>query len=237
MTVRNWGTADAANIAVNLYEGPEIDTSKAPLASWTVPFLAVDGETMVSAALDHIPYHLFAVVDPDDVTPEIDKSNNVGFESLPVAHGAAVTVVGSTDPNLGDILYTASEFNADTGHVNAQIEALLFDAEQLGDTSQLCDISAVSGTTDLQGKVVLVEKGSCGYNQQVNNAAALGAVAVLVYNDDTGGNLREVMAGEAVLIPAGFLPRQDGFDILPYHGQAIHILPESEAVTILDPYP
>jgi hypothetical protein len=51
----------------------------------------------------------------------------------------------------------------------------------------------------------------------------LGAVAALTYSNLDGGNVREVMTGSIVSIPAGFLARQDGLDLLPFHNQPVLI--------------
>ena len=91
--------------------------------------------------------------------------------------------------------------------------------------------------TDLDGRIALIEKTSiCAYDVQVNNAGSLGAVGALIFNDEIGEKIRETMTGGPVTIPAGFLPRQDGLDLSPYHYQLIRIAPEDEAVTIFDPY-
>ena len=237
VTLRNWGTTAGTNITVSLYEGPDIDLGKAPLHTWTVPSLAVDNITTLSTTIDHIPHHLFAVADPDNLIKEIDESNNVAFEDLPVVNGSYVIIVGSSDPNLADIIYSPSEFDEETGAFSQAVEANLYDVSTITASPQLCDISTLTDFTDLQGKIALIEKTDlCTYDVQVNNAGNLGAVGVLIFNDSTGGNLRETMTGLPVTIPAGFLPRQDGLDLLPYHGQTIRITPDSEAVTILDPY-
>ncbi len=237
VTVRNWGTFDASNVTVNLYEGPDIDLTKTPLHSWSIPLLAVDGVTTVSTTIDHIPYNLFAVVDPDNIYEEIDESNNVAFEDLPIVHGSNVTVVGNTDPNLEDIIYTSSTFDESTGSFDLPVEANLYDVSQITELPQLCDITLLTEFTDLQGKIALVEKSSlCTFATQVNNAGLLGAVGVLVYNDLAGGNAREVMTGLPVTIPAGFIPRQDGLDLILFNNQMVRIGSKDEAVTILDPY-
>jgi subtilase family serine protease len=237
VTVRNWGTYDASKVTVNLYEGPDIDLTKTPLQTWNISSLAVDGVTTLTTTVDHIPYNLFAVVDPDNIYEEIEESNNVAFEDLPIVHGSNVTVVGASDPNLDDIIYTPAEFDESTGVFEVPAEANLYDVSTIIEAPQLCDISLLTEFTELQGKIALVEKSSlCTYTTQVNNAGLLGAVAVLVYNNIDGGNTREVMTGLPVTIPAGFLPRQDGLDLILFRDQLIRIASLSEAVTMLDPY-
>jgi len=237
VTVRNWGTFDAVNFTVKLYEGPEIDLSKTPLKTWTVPTLAVDGVTTLTTTIDHIPYNLFAIVDPDDVYEEIDESNNVSYEDLPIVHGSPVVVVGASDPNLADIIYSPGEFGENTGTFDSSLEANIVDVSLIAEAPQLCDISLITEFTGLQGKIALIEKSSqCAYDTQVNNAGLLGALGVLIYNDLTGDNSREVMTGLPVIIPAGFLPRQDGLDLAQFNDQLVRIGSDDEAVTILDHY-
>jgi len=156
---------------------------------------------------------------------------------LPVVFGAKVTVIGSTDPNLLDIIYSQSEFDDDTGKYETSVEAELFAVNQVIGSPQLCDISSLQDFTDLQGKVALIEKATqCDFDIQINNAFALGAVAALIYNNDEGGNLRVTMTGMPVNIPAGFLPRQDGIDLLIYSGQVVMISSWGNANVYIDPY-
>jgi hypothetical protein len=77
--VHNWGTYDATNVTLRLYEGPDIDLTRAPLFEWTIPSLAVDADLTLSTTLDFLPDNLFAVIDPDELIAEIDESNNIGF--------------------------------------------------------------------------------------------------------------------------------------------------------------
>jgi hypothetical protein len=237
VTVRNWGTTGATNVEVSLYEGPDIDLSRTPLHTWTVPSLAVDEVLTLSTTVDHVPNHLFAVIDPSNAVEELDEDNNVGYEQLPVVHGLPVSVAGSSDPNLADIIALESEFDSNTGVFSYAVQAMLFDASILTDTNGLCDISTLIDYTEMQGKIVLVEKSAaCDYDVQVNNAASMGAVAVLVYNTSSASDLREVMTGAEVFIPAASLAHQDGLDLLPLAGQEVAIPSDTGAITILDPY-
>ncbi len=237
VTLRNWGIAPGENIIVSLYEGPDIDLTRTPLHTWTVPSLLIDGVTTLSTTIDHIPNHLFAVADPESLIEEVDESNNVAYESLPVVHGSYVTVPSSADPNLDDIIYVGSEFLDDTGVFSTTVQTNLYDVSSIMESPTLCDISTLETFTDLQGKIALIEKTTlCEPSVQVNNAGSLGAAAALIYNNLEGGNVREVMTGPAVSIPAGFLARQDGLDLLPFHEHQVIVASEYEAVTILDPY-
>jgi hypothetical protein len=70
----------------------------------------------------------------------------------------------------------------------------------------------------------------------VNNAAALGAVAALVFNHELGGNEIVNMGGAPVDIPAGFLARVDGLLLASLDGVTVTIAPTVEGVAIANPY-
>ncbi|MDT8438653.1 MAG: S8 family serine peptidase [Wenzhouxiangellaceae bacterium] len=60
--------------------------------------------------------------------------------------------------------------------------------------------------------VALLERGECTFETKVNNAAAAGARAVLVFNNQSDGRL--CMAGlESTTIPSAFLSRSDGLEL------------------------
>ncbi|MBN1876781.1 MAG: right-handed parallel beta-helix repeat-containing protein, partial [Anaerolineae bacterium] len=88
VTVRNWGTADAANVPVTLYEGPVIITTGATaLYTWTVPSLPVDsdGDVRLTTTLDHRPNRLFAIADPQRAITEVAEHNNVALMIQPIS--------------------------------------------------------------------------------------------------------------------------------------------------------
>ena len=62
--------------------------------------------------------------------------------------------------------------------------------------------------TDTMGKIVLMERGILFFSEKAQNAAAAGAVAAAIYNDDPGPFLGSL--DEEVSIPVVSIPQQDG---------------------------
>lgn len=70
-------------------------------------------------------------------------------------------------------------------------------------------------STDLTGKVAIVERGVCSFEAKVRNAMTAGAVAVIVYNSAPFGDQLIVMSGMTqVEIPAVFVGRSTGLALL-----------------------
>ncbi len=65
---------------------------------------------------------------------------------------------------------------------------------------------------DLTGKVALIERGVLTFAEKVANAAACGAVAAIIYDneDDSISSLRTAMQLDGTTIPAVFISRADG---------------------------
>jgi len=67
----------------------------------------------------------------------------------------------------------------------------------------------------LAGKVILVERGICNFSDKINNAAAAGAKAVIVYNKDLsegadGGDNLLTMLVDGTTIPSALIGRTNG---------------------------
>lgn len=98
----------------------------------------------------------------------------------------------------------------------------------------LADVSAARGCNtlpagSLAGKVALVERGNCNFSDKINNAAAAGARAVIVYNKplsegaDGGDNLLTMLV-EGTTIPSAFVSRTNGLALKAFiqaHADAI----------------
>jgi minor extracellular serine protease Vpr len=84
----------------------------------------------------------------------------------------------------------------------------------------LADVSKARGCNalaagSLAGKVALVERGNCNFSDKVNNAAAAGARAVIVYNKDLsegadGGDNLLTMLVDGTTIPSVLIGRTNG---------------------------
>src|SRR5205085_10914393 len=78
----------------------------------------------------------------------------------------------------------------------------------------------------LSGKVALIERGICNFADKINNAAAAGAVAAIVYNKDIsegtdGGDTFIRMGVAGTTIPSVFMTRTAGLALRDFvHGHA-----------------
>lgn len=90
----------------------------------------------------------------------------------------------------------------------------------------LVSISAARGCNGLQagslaGQVAVIERGNCNFSDKINNAAAAGARAVIVYNKDIsegadGGDSLVSMQVDDTKIPSGFITRTNGLALLSF---------------------
>jgi subtilisin family serine protease len=151
--------------------------------------------------------------------------------------GPTVSVPGSADPNLADIVYQPPAFSA-TGQFQSTITGTLAVYSTTDPKSTLfCNQDATHPAPppagSLAGKIALIQRGDCTYTVKFANAAAAGAIAGLVYNNS--GNERVTMAGDST-IPGGFLARQDGLDLLPFNDQPVQVSAVDDVIYIPDPY-
>jgi aminopeptidase YwaD len=91
-----------------------------------------------------------------------------------------------------------------TYSMGGQIEAPLVAAGQ----GQASDLASV----DVRGKIALVQRGTLRFSDKVANAAAAGAVGVVVYNDAAGSIQGSLVAPEAV--PAATISGDSGQQLL-----------------------
>ncbi len=153
---------------------------------------------------------------------------------------AASTTGYATGPTIeGDgfdpVIYQPGGFDDDTGRFEDPVTAPLGYAGSLAGAvnNQLCDISGVSAGA-LAGKIALIQRGGCQFTDKVNNAAALGAVGAIIFNN--AGNTRMSMAGLPVDIPAGAIAQDDGVLLVARDGQTVTISAQDDISTVVDPY-
>lgn len=77
-----------------------------------------------------------------------------------------------------------------------------------GDVNDGCD--NVTNGSDLNGKIVIIRRGTCAYNTKTLAAQNEGAVAVIVVNDVSGEPLAMGGNGSGVTIPAIMIYKSDG---------------------------
>ncbi|KAI8073486.1 peptidase S8/S53 domain-containing protein [Gilbertella persicaria] len=102
-----------------------------------------------------------------------------------------------------NILYTAStEDTIENGEIVAG-------DSQPGNGADACTASSVSA--GVKGKIALIQRGTCSFSDKVNNAAAAGAVGVVIYNN-VDGSLSASTPG--VTIPVVTVTLADGQELL-----------------------
>ena len=147
--------------------------------------------------------------------------------------GPTVNVINTPPVTQTNIIYQPSSFDEGTGRYTEAVTATLSYVDNLdGADSNLCDISEVAENA-LQGQIALISRGVCAFSIKVNNAADLGAVGALIYNNVAG---IIVMAGDPVTIPAASLQQQDGWNLIPAHGETVVVSAEDDVTTIPDPF-
>ncbi len=99
-------------------------------------------------------------------------------------------------------------------------------------TGQLCESSQVTTAGALTNKIALIQRGDCDFELKINNAAALGAAGVIVYNNDRpDDDFISMLTGTATL-PAGHTVRSFGLALKAVSGTTVTVGPDSSVSTI-----
>lgn len=127
---------------------------------------------------------------------------------------------GDTDPTLTDIEYNTSNGPAAGGDINAGIEyAGNVDAGNF-------EGCAAFPASSFDGLVALISRGSCSFEDKVNNAFAAGAVAAVIHNNEAGALNMDVAGAQD--IPSFSITQADGTALSTYLGanaaQTVEIL-------------
>lgn len=157
-----------------------------------------------------------------------DSAISVAGSTTGFATGPTAGIAGSTSPTQTNIIYTVSSFANGTGHFTQTLTAPLAYVGAITTSNELCTITGLP-TDALEGQVALIRRGTCNFSLKVNNAAALGAVGALIYNN-TAGALG--MSGDPVTIPAGSIEMIDGQNLIPADGQDITVSAEDDVSTV-----
>lgn len=158
--------------------------------------------------------------------------------SVAAATSGHVTGPTVTADGLDPIIYEPSGFDGNTGEFSEAVEAPLKYAGSLAGAANglLCDTSDIAAGA-LAGKIALIQRGTCTFSEKVNNAAALGAEAALIFNHDgEGKNQRMTMRGDPVFIPAGFVAHGDGTILEGHDGGQVTVSASDDIRTLPDPY-
>lgn len=149
--------------------------------------------------------------------------------------GPTLGISGTTYTTQTNIIYQPPAFDNNTGHFTERVTATLAYVGNITTTDTLCSIGGIAENA-LSDKVALIQRGGCTFSTKVNNAAALGAVGAIIFNNAAGGNTRITMGGDPVDIPAGFIARTDGLNLISAHGETVIVSAENEVQTLPDPY-
>jgi minor extracellular serine protease Vpr len=103
---------------------------------------------------------------------------------------------------MGGTTYQA--FPSSNGPVPGPVTSTVFDVSAVDSTSLLCSPLPAGSAT---GQIALILRGTCTFEQKVNDAQAGGAIAVILYNNVAGG--LNPFIGAATL-PTVFLTNADG---------------------------
>ncbi len=164
-----------------------------------------------------------------------DRAISVAASTTGYATGPTLDISGTAFPTQTGIIYQPPAFDNNTGHFTAAVTAWLGYAGNITGTDTLCDITGIP-TDTLAGQVALIQRGACAFTLKVNNAAALGAVGAIIFNNAVGGNARMTMIGGPVAIPAGFIAHDDGMNLVPADGETVLVSAEDDVSTVPDPY-
>ena len=98
------------------------------------------------------------------------------------------------------------------------------------DATTGCEASDFAGT-DVAGKIVVIRRGSCTFLVKAQNAAAAGAVHVIISNSATGADLLTGTLGEPAPVPVGFTDFATGNALVALSGQTAVADPSVEIAT------
>jgi hypothetical protein len=168
-----------------------------------------------------------------------DSVISVAASTTGYATGPTVSISGTSALTLTDILYNPPAFDGGTGHFTETITATLAYVGVYTTTDTLCSTGGITPGI-LSGKLALIQRGTCAFTDKVNNAAALGAVGAIIFNDAARGDSLVTMAGPPVVIPAGFVGHTDGTNLVTANGDIAIVSAESDVTTIpssIPPHP
>lgn len=131
------------------------------------------------------------------------------YSSAPsaISVGAIINdrLLGSSVATPGVAPYFA--FPGDGPNSSTPITGPVVDAKKFDSTGQGCGGYPANS---LKGAVALIQRGNCFFEDKLNNAAAAGAVAAVVFNNVSGFNR---MAVGAATLPAVSIQNSDGLDL------------------------
>ncbi len=144
--------------------------------------------------------------------------NHRGPWVMTVANSSHNRVVTNPVSMVGSLQNVVSQIGGGNGSValNATITAPVASALNLGNEYGCTTPGPVFTAGSMTGKIALIQRGppapgtACGFVEKINNAAAAGAIAAIIYDRTTGSPLNmDLSAG--VTIPAVFIRQAAGY--------------------------
>ena len=162
------------------------------------------------------------------------KVLSVAATTTGFATGPTVNVVDTPYITQTNIIYQPPAFDEGTGRYTEAVTATLGYVGNLAGAADnlLCEIDGIADDA-LAGQIALISRGVCAFSIKVNNAAELGALGALIFNNAPGLN---VMGGDPVVIPAASLHQQDGLNLIPADGETVVVSAEDDVIAVPDPY-
>ncbi|HYM01144.1 MAG TPA: S8 family serine peptidase [Blastocatellia bacterium] len=180
-----------------------------------VALAAAGGMTVVAAAGDSGASGQMSITSPGTALNAITVG--ASSNSHIVGSSLSVTGPGQVPASLQGVPGMAGSTCSPQSRVFPIGPATLFD-ESLLDGQKLGCKARKLPLGSLTGKIALIERGNCSLTQKINNAAAAGALAVVIYNEDIslspdGGDTLISPDTTGATIPSVFIRRTDGLAI------------------------
>ncbi len=167
---------------------------------------------------------------------ESDSSYVVGQPSI---SDAAISVAAST---TGFVTMPVVQYDNNTQFApynpgnpfTTAVTAVLVDVDMVDGTptGELCTTTVGNPASDLLGKVALVQRGGCDFAVKIANAATLGAVGIIIYNQVRPDDDFISMVTGTTTLPAGHTTRPYGLALKAFHGTSVTVGPDSSPKTV-----
>lgn len=183
-------------------------------------YIAVEAATsigvVVVASAGNAGDSSYVVGSPSTVDSAISvAASTTGYETVPyIAYGEGDRIPYHTTDNVFETTITATLVD-----VSAAIDP----------TGILCTVPEGQESA-LTGQIALISRGTCSFEIKINNAASMGAVAAIVYNNTTG--VINMAVGESTL-PAGSILQADGATLKSLAPLTVSVGPDSLVATFV----
>jgi len=219
---------DVINMSLGSDFGPESDVDPVIVATNNAAKIGI----VVVAAAGNAGHTKYITGSPASA----DSAISVAASTTGYINGPTINVLDTNIVTNTNIIYQPSSFS-EGGQFTQSLTAELFYAGDLkfGSDDELCTTDGLTAGA-LSGKLTLIQRGTCGFSDKVNNAASLGAVGAMVFNSEEGGNSRIIIDGDEVTIPAGFIAHEDGVSLVLDKGKLTTVSAEDDLSAVEDRY-